>query len=142
MKRTFSALLAAVLLMSCLGGYAAAATDSARASDYLALYGVSLTPGDTSGEIVIGYDVSACMLYPTLIGVSKIEIYRDNGIKVGTVFGSLLNGLLISDCITHDGDYSYKASSGKSYYAVVTVYVSDENGHDSRDVTTRVVTAP
>ena len=142
MKRTFSALLAALMLVSCLGTASGAVIEPFRASDYLSSYAAFISAGDNAREINIGYDVSANTL-ASLVGVYKIVIYKANGTQVSVVNGSVANGLLRMNWNSHGGEYIYKgATSGTSYYAVVTVYASDSSGSDSRSITTDTVKAP
>ncbi len=102
-------------------------------------YNASLKVGTGKGAVKISYTVTSSKPAKT-IGVSKIEIYKSNGTKVTTITGTVANGLLRESAGTKTGTYTYRGTSGESYYAKVTLYVACESGSDSRTVTTKTVT--
>lgn len=139
MKRFLAMPLAFLIAISCFLTMASAA--ETRASVTLAGYSATMRAGATSGELRISYDVTATTL-ATEIGVSKIKIYKANGTYVNTIYGSTSNGLILTSSSLHMGTYSYHATPGVSYYAVVTVFASTATATDSRAITTGIVKAP
>lgn len=109
-------------------------------SQCIAGYNASMKAGTGSGTLKISYTVTASKLANT-IGVSKIEIYQSTGAKAATIIGSVANGLLRESAGTKTGSYTYKGTSGRAYYAKVTLYVACGTTSDSRTVTTATVTA-
>lgn len=141
MKRTCTILLAVMMILSC-SFTTAFATDAstARASVTLAKYAAALSKGSTLGSIKITYSVSSNMP-ASEIGVSNIDIYTSNNVRVASITGTTSNGLLTSSNI-HMGTYTYTGAPGVSYYAEVTFTATANGVSDSRMVTTSVVKAP
>lgn len=142
MKRIFSSVLMAVMVLSCCyaTAFAVEAPDT-RASLTLSDYGAGVTAGSSRGVIAINYDVRSSKLADSL-GVESIVIYKSNGDYVTTITGSTGNGLIRTDSSIKAGDYYYTATSGVSYYAEVTVFAEVGSEYDSRTVTTGTVKAP
>lgn len=101
-------------------------------------YNASLKLGTGKGAVKISYTVTSSKPAKT-IGVSQIEIYKSDGTKETTITGTVANGLLRESAGTKTGTYTYRGTSGESYYAKVTLYVACESGNDSRTVTTKTV---
>lgn len=140
MRKRLSAFIAiTVLVFSFCINYAFAFEN--RASKTLTSYGVTLAAGKTSGEIRISYDVCASKIADS-VGISTLEIYKSNGIRVSTITGTTRNGLVNNDNSCCMSTYSYTGSSGTSYYVVATVFAEIGDDYDSRVVTTKIVTAP
>lgn len=144
MKRIVALTLAIMMTITCCFGTASAAgigDIGTRASFTISSYNVGLKAGTNSGELRISYDVTASKLADS-IGVSSIVIYNSNGSRVLTVTGTVTNGLIITSDASHTGVYTYKGTSGISYYAEVTVFATVGTVSDSRTVTTSTVKAP
>jgi len=122
---------------------ASALENSAHASLYLSNYCAYLSPGGArgSGKLDIDFDVTATEL-SDYVGASKIEIYRSDGTRVVTITGTVSNGLLREDALGMAASHSYYGVSGKTYYAVLTMYAERDGGSDSKLYTTDTATAP
>lgn len=129
------------LLTAAICQMAYAAEDSVQASLYLDNYGAHLSPGHASGELDIDFEVTATRR-SDMVGVSKIVLYKSDGTRVTTAYGSLANGLLIEDELVHADTYTLTATSGQSYYAVLTMYAQRDGGSDSKSYTTNTATCP
>lgn len=141
MKRCLSTLCTIIVLFTFCTQFANAASIQPRASEYLSHYTVALAPGDKSGEVKLGFSVTATGSM-TQVGISKVEIYKSSGSHVTTIYGNTVNRLLASSTDYHIGTYTYSGTSGVSYYAKVTVYAKDSTGSDYRTVTTATAKAP
>jgi len=145
MKRFFITLLAALTLFCSTApmtqAHAAEPTGiaSVYSSDYLSSYNGFALKGSSSGELDISYEVIA-PIRASKIGVKKIEVYKESGSKVATIYGSTANGLQSSSISMHAGTYTYCGTAGTTYYAKVTVFASDSSGSDSRVIITNSVT--
>lgn len=140
-KRIVQILLVFAIVVASVPDAYASGDITPYASNYLNRYLVTLVSGDSSGEVVLSFSIRA-MDKMSLLGLSKVEIYRSNGAYVTTIFGNTTNGLLGSSASYHSGMYTYHGASGVSYYAVATVYAGNSSGSDSRSVTTNTVKAP
>lgn len=141
MKKMVLILMCLFLLPAATCQMVSAAEDSTNASLYLDNYVAVLYKGARgTGKIDIDFDVTATE-YSDYVGVSKIEIYRSDGIKT-TIFGSVDNGLLREDALGLAVTYTYSGVSGKSYYAVLTFYAERDGGSGTKTFTTNTVTAP
>lgn len=138
MKRIASSVIALIILISCC--FAVPATAAFR-SYYISDYSAFLKPERSGGQITVTADVTASKIANSL-GVSEIKIYKSNGTRVTTITGSTKNGLIGSSTDSHSPTYTYTGSSGTSYYAEVTIFVSCDSGSDSRTVTTEIAVAP
>jgi hypothetical protein len=127
----------------CLGAVSAVRAEDVgtRASFTLSDYNAVLKAGTTSGEIRISYTVLASKPADS-VGVSSITIYKSDGSHVTTITGTTGNGLILNSDVGHAGTYSYKGTSGVSYYAVATVFAKVGTISDSRLITTATVKAP
>lgn len=134
MKKLISSLLFCVMIFSCCGS-AFAANIEPYASLSLHTASASASTGINSGEIRISYQTRASKT-ASPIGVSSIEIYKSDGTYVTTIYGSTSNGLMANRVLSKSGSYTYKGSSGTSYYAKVTLSATAGGEHDSRTVTT------
>lgn len=145
MKRITASALAALALFSASANVsvrAAAAEPSSvisvHSSDYLSSYN-SFATKIAPGKMDVSFKVVAPLL-ASKIGVSKLEIYQESGTKMVTVYGSAANGLQSSNTSLYTGTYHFTGTPGTAYYAVVTVFASDEDGSDSRTIVTNSVT--
>lgn len=138
-KRFLSLLLAAVLVLSagCVTVWAA----ETRASLTLSTYTASAASGSNKGEVKISYDVRASAIADK-VGVSKIKVYAVDGSSVTIIPGNTTNGLVLEDTTRHRSSYTYTGTSGKYYYAEVTVFADIDPDTDSRTITTDTVKAP
>ncbi len=137
MKRFFTLMLCLILTSTLCCGVASANT---RASDYLSTYSATLFTGKSSGQLRLDFDVTG-KPNVTTIGVSRIDLYKEDGSFVKTIGGSERNGLIVSGHV-HVYSYYFSATAGQKYYAEVTIFGEDSTGTgDSRIVTTNVATA-
>lgn len=135
MKRLISSLLLCVLIFSCCGSALAVDDDMLRSSYTLTAHRAYVTTGSNTGEIKINYEVGASKL-SSPIGVSSIVIYKADKSYVTTIRGSTSNGLMVNSDTKKSGSYTYKGTSGVSYYAVVTMSATAGSEYDSETVTT------
>lgn len=142
MKRAqiFSFLLVFAMLITCCSA-ANITPDQPSASPTLAAYAAYLDPGDSSGDIIITYDVQAKRI-ADYVGVETISIYKSNGTYVTTIYGSTSNGLIRTNASRHLSEYIYHGTSGTTYYAIVTVFATIGSDYDSQTVSTYDATAP
>ena len=152
MKKYFARFLLLICIFSlCLGSIGVTEATGAdvaapnRSSDYIDSYAASSNTG-AKREVVISYDTVATN-YMEWVGVAHIVIQEKNGSTwrgVTTYWGSVANGMIVTNAITHSGSISYNGTSGKQYRAVVTFYAgdADDDTHgDYRTKTTNTVTA-
>lgn len=137
MKRFFTLMLCLILTSTLCCGVASANTS---ASDYLSTYSATLFTGKSSGQLRLDFDVTG-KPNATTIGVSQIDLYKENGTFVKTIVGSERNGLVVSGHV-HVYSYYFSATAGQKYYAEVWFSAQDDDGGgDGRIVTTNVATA-
>ena len=80
----------------------------------------------------------------TRTGMDEIEIQCLSSGKwqtVDTIPGTMRNRMLKSNASSYYGSYEYDGSSGKTYRAIVTVYVKNGGSSDSASITTNSVAA-
>lgn len=140
MKKFFSCFFAVALLLSCCGNAFAADVDP-FSSSALAKYTATLSSG-SSGQVKLTYNVIASATASS-VGVSTIKIYNANGNYLATIMGTTSNGLMAKNTTQKSGTYTYTgATSGVSYYAVVTCTATVSGVTDSKPVTTNTAKAP
>lgn len=125
----------------CNGAATAEASDILRSSPTLTRYGAIATAGNSTGKVVITYDVLANSIADS-VGVSSMKIYKSDGSYVTTIRATSLNGFTASGVGSHRNSYTYTGTSGTYYYAEVTVFATIDGVTDSRTVTTNTVKAP
>ena len=113
-----------------------------RASNYMSICHASLSPGSSSGELVITYRVTAAVTGVTRIGALAMFIYRTDGSIARTIVGSTSNGLMKTSGTTVSGTYRTTVTPGETYYCKVTFIVENSTGNDIRDFTTNTTVAP
>lgn len=138
-KRILSVLLSLILTMTMVVIPSYAATN---ASDYISSYNASLYQGDGSGELDVPYSITSAAGIMPYVGVSKIVVYRQNGMTYKTIYGTTANGLMDTNTAVTAGTYTIQCVPGYSYYCKVTFYVGDGTNGDARTVTTGTVCAP
>ena len=116
----------------------AAGTNS---SAYIWLYTASLSQGSSSGKISVNYSITGMGIMDA-IGVSQIDVYKANGTKYRTIYGSVANGLIKNNTSTAADSYEISCVAGSSYYCEVTLYAAKSGGYDTRTVQTGTVVAP
>lgn len=135
MKRFCALILCLILTVSLCCGVA-----SARASSYLSGYNATLFTGNSSGQLRLDFDVTA-KVNATEVGVSKIDLYKEDGTYVKSIMGSTKNGLITSGYY-HVYSYYFSAPTpGQAYYTKVTLFAKDSTGEDGRIFTTNTATA-
>lgn len=142
LKRMIAFIAMLAMSVACVGSvYAANGANEPQASPTLAMYAVRLDPGDNKGELDISFDVTATDKADSL-GVSYFEIHEASGALVDTVYGSTSNGLRSSG-YTYTNTYTYTGvTSGRYYYAVITVSAEIGTAYDNRTLRTVSVKAP
>ena len=138
--RIMSIALFLVLALNTLSGTVVYAS-TLRASPTLNAYSAIITKGNSTGKIVITYDVAANTIADS-VGVSSMKIYKSDGSYVTTITATSLNGFTDSGVMSHRNSYTYTGTSGTYYYAEVTVFATIKGVTDSRTVTTNTVKAP
>lgn len=138
-RRILSIGIVLSVMFSICCNFASAA--EARASTTLFSYPISVEKGNSKGEIKITYDIKAVGRADE-IRISSIKIYKAGGTYVTTITGSIENGLIRTSTNRHNSTYTYKGTSGASYYAVVTVFATIGSDSDNKEFTTSSVTAP
>ena len=96
-----------------------------------------------SGTITIYADIEVTGPM-TRTGMDEIEIQCLSSGKwqtVDTIPGTMRNRMLKSNASSYYGSYEYDGSSGKTYRAIVTVYVKNGGSSDSASITTNSVAA-
>ena len=138
-KRFLSFALMTALVLSLCGGAAVAA--ETRASDTIRSFTLSLVEGEGAGEVKIKFDVRANSTADE-IGISSIVIYKTDGSYASTIMGTKGNGLILTNTSRHNSSYTYKGTSGTSYFARVTCTATIGSSSDSKTLDTNKVTAP
>lgn len=132
-KRLLSMTLAVLFSLSLCSGAALAVEP--RASLTLSAYTAIATVGNKEGEVKFSYDVKANASADE-VGISSVKIYKADGTYVTTIPGTVKNGLIITGTTRHASIYTYKGTSGVSYYAVMTAYAKIGSNSDTRTMTT------
>ena len=135
MKKIGSLFLCLIITVTLCCGLA-----SARASNYLKLYGATLVTGDSHGQLDLNYNVSAKTMV-TSIGISRIDLYTADGDYVKTIYGSTANGLMYSSGLSHYDIYTISATAGEEYYAEITFKAGNSSGSDTGTYITNIATA-
>ena len=140
MKRLFTVLLICAMSMSCCAGAFAGSEDEARIINILKGYSAGMTTVINSGEIKIQYGAST---YETasVIGVSSIEIHKSDGSYVTTIYGNPNNSLMARNTKSKGGTYTYRGTSGVSYYADVRISATVNGQTEVKLVTTNTARA-
>ena len=127
MKKLIACFLACIMMFSCCVGALAVTEDMMRASISISSTTATLGTGVNSGEVKITYQVRASKT-ASPIGASSIAIYKSDGSYVTTIRGTTSNGLMANSTTSKSGTYTYKGTSGTSYYAKVTFSATAEIG--------------
>lgn len=135
MKKVIACFMTCLILIGCCGGALAVNDDMMRASVTVTYTQAAASSGSNTGEVKFTYQVRASKTCSP-IGASSIAIYKSDGSYVTTVRGTTSNGLLANSTTSKSGTYTYKGTSGTSYYAKVTLSATAGSEHDSRTVTT------
>lgn len=142
MKKHYHRLVAVcIVFILALGVFPNAVSASTQASDYISWYSVGLSQGSSNGQLTLSYNIVGTGTMDT-IGVSKIVVYKADGTKYRTIYGTVSNGLLEQNTFSALGVYHFTVATGYSYYCKVTFYSGKDGGYDTRTVTTRTVAAP
>jgi len=142
MKKRIVSLLLMVSLMLSFGCVTASAAEiMPLASTTITSYSASVAAGRNSGEIKISYEIQAKNVAST-IGISTVKVYKADGSYVTTIYGSTSNGLLGSNSNYRSSTYTYKGTSGTSYYTVITFKATVGSETDTKEFTTNTIKAP
>lgn len=134
MKKRILPLLLAIALVLGAGGTAGAAVN---ASDYFAQYGVAISaPGE--GQIMIEYDIDGVKLL-NKVGVQSIKVERqleDGSWTYYTTFHSYNHPEWYrTDAYGHTGIFYFDGTVGETYRVTLTVLAVDDNGSETKTVT-------
>lgn len=137
-RRLIVFFLSCVLIMNALslGGYA-----SIESSDYICSGDLYLDQGSTNGELELDFDITGQGTMDT-IGVSKIKVYRQDGVLYRTIYGTTANGLLANNTFSHSGLFSISAIAGVTYCCEVTFFAGKDGGYDTTVIFSNYVVAP
>lgn len=115
---------------------------SVMSSEFLSMYYVTLQSGSQSGTLSVNFAVSATASVSQL-GISQIQVYKENGSYVKTIGGTTFNGLIARNAAYHTGSYVIQSlTPGASYYIIATAYASTGgNNADFKDVLTTTAQA-
>ena len=113
---------------------------TARASNYLKMYGATLITGENRGEVELNWNVSAKTRI-TSIGISQIKLFDKDGKLVKTIYGSPSNGLVFSTGLSHYGIFAIPATAGKEYYTEITFFAENDSGRGTGSYTTNTAMA-
>lgn len=136
--RFVSIILISIVLFGAVAFPASAAINS---SAYIWITSASLSQGSSSGKISVDYSISGMGKMDT-IGVSMIEVYKTNGTKYRTIYGSTSNGLIVHDKISTTGSFEISCVAGTAYYCEVTFIAAKNGGYDTMTIQTGTVVAP
>lgn len=142
MKRLNHKLIAICLvIMLTISLFPISAFAATQESNYINRYSVGLSQGSITGQLKLTYNIVGTGIMDT-IGISKIVVYKSNGTKYKTIYGSVANGLLEQNTFSAFGVYNITVATGYSYYCQVTFYSNKNGGYDTRTVYTSTVAAP
>ena len=108
-----------------------------KSSQYIDQCTAQLRADATSGDLLITGRISN-LSSMSVTGASQLDVYTSSGAYVKTIVGTTSNGLLTSSRKTYNFSYPISASTGQSYYVVVTFYSENSNGSESRSFTTNI----
>lgn len=147
-KRFLSALLLVCMILSMNCAFASAAyipPDDSQSSDYISSY-TAWVNNDGGGEISCTVYVTG-VVNATMIGAQDIYFYESTS-EHGTYsyvdhYNYATNpDMMGTGMIYQDSPVSYEnAVANRWYMAVVTIYVGDSTGHDTRTIYTDPVKA-
>ena len=142
MNKAISRCLAiALVIVAISGALSMPVTATTNSSAYIWRYAASLSQGSSSGKISVNYSITGMGIMDA-IGVSKIVVYKADGTKYRTIYGSVSNGLIKNNTSTAADSYEISCVAGSSYYCEVTFYAAKSGGYDTRTVQTGTVVAP
>lgn len=124
-----------------VGMFPISAFAAIQESEYINSYSVGLSQGSSNGQLKLSYNIIGTGTMDT-IGITKIVVYKSNGAKYKTIYGSLTNGLLEQNTFSAFGVYSISVTAGNSYICQVTFYSAKNGGYDTRTVFTNTVALP
>lgn len=106
------------------------------ASRYFRSYTASIK-ADGGGKLSItGYTLATHSM--TKLGATKVVVYESG--KSSPV-GTYTTGWYKSNVISSSFSVTHQGTAGKSYYAVITFYAADQDGHETKTKTSSRVTA-
>lgn len=141
MKKHISRILSILLVSVLLIGIAFPAEAAIQSSAYIWITSASLSQGSSAGKISVNYSITGMGRMDT-IGVSMIVVYKSNGTKYRTIYGSITNGLIITNAIMAMDSYEITCVAGTSYYCEVTFIAAKDGGYDTMTIQTGTVIAP
>lgn len=103
-------------------------------------WAIATAMGDGKVDIDFSIDGTGTM---NSIGATYIRVYKGDGTHVKT-FSYTDKGyeyLMATKTYTHDGYVTFQGTPGINYYAVVTMYAGNDDGHDTRSYETNMVKA-
>ena len=137
-RRLIVFFLSCVLIVNALslGGYA-----SIESSEYICGCDYYLDQGSTNGELLLDFDIVGQGTMDT-IGVSKIKVYRQDGVLYRTIYGTTANGLMANNTFNHFNTFSISAIAGVTYCCEVTFFAGKDGGYDTITAFTNYIVAP
>lgn len=142
MNRKFSRILALILIITLVISLCAMpAYAESYSSKYILMTSASVSPGSSSGKIIVNYSITGMGMMDT-IGAFSIKVYRSTGSLFCSIYGSTTNGLLINNDCVHAGSYVVTCVPGASYYCEVTLIAAKSGGGDTRTIQTGTIVAP
>lgn len=139
MKKKYSISIAIVLAFMLSLSFCASAAFFPIENPYITSKSGYIEPTG-NGNIRIHFSVSANNTMSTL-GASSIALYKSNGEYVTTFSSNNYSNMLTSDTYTYSSSISYKAVSGQTYYAVITLYADNGASNSTAIFTTASATA-
>jgi hypothetical protein len=143
MKKRVFGILSVILILSMVFTTAASA-GVLKASNYFHSCSAEADANVGTGKARIKFSVIATAISDS-IGASSIVIQRKNGstwTDVYTYSSSTTLAMLGSNSLTHNGSVTYSGTSGYEYRGVVTLYVRQGSGSETKTLTSNSVTAP
>ena len=142
MKKILLRLISIILISTFLFGvFAFPASAAMNSSAYIWITSASLSQGSSAGKISVNYSITGMGKMDT-IGVSMIEVYKTNGTKYRTIYGSTTNGLIVHDKTSTADSFEISCIAGTAYYCEVTFFAAKNGGYDTMTIQTGTVVAP
>lgn len=142
MKKRLLRLVSIILISTFfLGAAAFPVSASINSSAYIWITSASLSQGSSAGKICVDYSITGMGRMDT-IGVLMIEVYKTNGTKYKTIYGSTTNGLIEYNKTSTAGSFEISCVAGTAYYCEVTFIAAKNGGYDTMTIQTGAVVAP
>lgn len=139
MKKTAALILVCIIFLQVFSPISFAATES---NAYITAYGASISKSSTT-TLRIDFSVAATNVMGSL-GASTITLYKDGSpVKTFSRYNPLYTAYMVTtNTDVFYGHVTYTNASAGTYYAVVSVFASNETGSGSEGCTTGTITIP